>query len=51
MSEESLFTISPQDNVATPGKVQFVGTKKAQPIRWEARRDSAVSAYFNRRIY
>lgn len=95
MSEESLFTISPQDVdrlagedmvyyivvckddeekvraamkqhseievvgyvdrlahiVATPGKVQFVGTKKAQPIRWEARRDSAVSAYFNRRIY
>lgn len=44
MSEESLI-------VATPGKVQFVGTKKAQPIRWEARRDSAVSAYFNRRIY
>ena len=37
--------------VAVPGEVKFVGTKKTSPIRWEARRDSAISAYFNRPIY
>ena len=37
--------------VAVPGEVKFVGAKKAPRIRWEARRDSAISAYFNRPIY
>lgn len=37
--------------VAAPGEVKFVGAKKTQPIRWEARRDSAISAYFNKSIY
>ena len=37
--------------VAVPGEVKFVGTKKIPPIRWEARRDSAISAYFNKPIY
>lgn len=37
--------------VAVPGEVLFVGAKKAPPIRWEARRDSAISAYLNRPIY
>ena len=36
---------------AVPGKVKFVGAKKIPPIRWEARRDSAISAYFNKPIY
>ena len=36
---------------AVPGEVKFVGAKKTQPIRWEARRDSAISAYFNKSIY
>lgn len=37
--------------VAVPGKVKFVGVKKIPPIRWEARRDSAISVFFNRPIY
>ena len=37
--------------VAVPGEVKFVGAKKTPPIRWEARRDSAISAYLNRPIY
>ena len=37
--------------VAVPGEVWFVGAKKTPPIRWEARRDSAISAYLNRPIY
>ena len=37
--------------VAVPGEVKFVGGKKIPPIRWEARRDSAISAYFNKPIY
>ena len=37
--------------VAVPGEVTFVGAKKIPPIRWEARRDSAISAYFNKPIY
>ena len=37
--------------VAVPGEVKFVGAKKTPPIRWEARRDSTISAYFNRPIY
>ena len=37
--------------VAVPGEVKFVGTKKTPSIRWEARRDSAISAYLNRPIY
>ena len=36
---------------AVPGKVKFVGAKKTPPIRWEARRDSAISAFLNRPIY
>ena len=36
---------------AVPGEVWFVGAKKTPPILWEARRDSAISAYFNRPIY
>lgn len=36
---------------AVPGEVKFVGAKKTPPIRWEARRDSTISAYFNRPIY
>ena len=39
-------------NIASvPGEVKFVGAKKNPPIRWEARRDSAISAYFNKSIY
>ena len=37
--------------VAMPGEVKFVGAKKTPPIRWEARRDSAISAYLFRPIY
>ena len=37
--------------VAVPGEVKFVGAKKIPHIRWEARRDSAISAYLNRPIY
>ena len=37
--------------VAVPGEVKFVGAKKMPPIRWEARRDSAISAFINRPIY
>ena len=37
--------------VVVPGKVKFVGAKKTAPIRWEARRDSAISAYLNKPIY
>ena len=37
--------------VAVPGEVKFVGAKKTPPIIWEARRDSTISAYFNRLIY
>ena len=36
---------------AVPGEVMFVGAKKTPPILWEARRDSAISAYLNRPIY
>ncbi len=36
---------------AVPGEVKFVGGEKTPPIRWEARRDSAISAYFNKPIY
>ena len=34
--------------VAVPGEVKFVGAKKTPPIRWEARRDSAISAHLDR---
>lgn len=37
--------------VAVPGEVKFVGAKKTPPIRWNARHDSVISAYFNRPIY
>lgn len=37
--------------VAVPGEVKFVGAKKTPPIRWEAPRYSAISAYFNKPIY
>ena len=43
---DQFFTIA-----AVPGEVKFVGAKKTPPIRWEARRDSAISAYFNKSIY
>ena len=43
---DQFFTIA-----AVPGEVKFIGAKKIQPIRWEARRDSVISAYFNRLIY
>ena len=36
---------------AVPGEVKFVGGEKIPPIRWKARRDSAISAYFNKPIY
>ena len=36
---------------AVSGEVKFVGAKKTPPIRWEARRDSAISAFINRPIY
>ena len=36
---------------AVPGEVKFVGANKKPPIRWEARRDSAISASINRPIY
>ncbi len=36
---------------AAPGEVKFVGAKKTPPIRWEARRNSLISTYFNRPIY
>ena len=37
--------------VAVPGEVKFVGAKKIPPIQWEARRDSVISAYFNRTFF
>ena len=37
--------------VAVPGEVMFVGAKKTPPIRWEACRYSAISAYLFRPIY
>ena len=39
------------NTVAVPGEVKFVGEKKTPPIRWEAPRYSAISAYFNKPIY
>lgn len=48
MSEESLFTISPQDidRLAGADMVYYIVVCKD-----DEENDSAVSAYFNRRIY